>query len=300
MINISINKKKFENLDFLIPKNELHPEFWIDNDLEKEISLKLTEISTDILKQIKINFDIDDVVITGSIAGFNWHKLSDIDLHIILDFKQIDDNFELVKRLLDEIRINWNKTHDIMIKGHEVELYFQHIDEEHESNGVWSVYKGEWRQIPKKTKSDFNLRTTERKAEAIAKSIDHVEELFSRGEHEQAFRYAKKIRKKISTMRSSGLSDEGIYSPENLAFKMLRNSNYLQKLSDLRVKSYDSFMSLNEMYLKDYFNEQVDDEHMIYGDGGGIDSLLDDSVPAPWEKDNKNELWICRFGANTY
>ena len=71
---------------------------------------------------------------------------------------------------------------------------------------------------------------------------------------------------------------------------MLRNSNYLQKLSDLRVKSYDSFMSLNEMYLKDYFNEQVDDEHMIYGDGGGIDSLMDDSVPAPWEKDNKNEL----------
>jgi len=56
MINISINKKKFENLDFLIPKDELHPEFWIDNDLEKEISLKLTEISTDILKQIKINF----------------------------------------------------------------------------------------------------------------------------------------------------------------------------------------------------------------------------------------------------
>ena len=46
----------------------------------------------------------------------------------------------------------------------------------------------------------------------------------------------------------------------------------------------------NEIYLKDYFNEQIDDEHMIYGDGGGIDSLMDDSVPAPWEKDSKNEL----------
>ena len=142
----------------------------------------------------------------------------------------------------------------------------------------------------KKADTDLDLRTTEIKAENIARSIEHVEHLFATKEYKDCFEYAKKIRKKISTMRKAGLQQEGIYSPENLAFKMLRNSGYLEKLSNLRVKSYDQMMSLNEAFLKDYFNEQKDEEYMIYGDGGGIDALMDDSIPAPWEKDKKDEL----------
>jgi hypothetical protein len=42
-----------------------------------------------------------------------------------------------------------------------------------------------------------------------------------------------------------GLSDQGIYSPENLAFKMLRNAGYLEKLSALKIEAYDKMMSLS-------------------------------------------------------
>ena len=42
-----------------------------------------------------------------------------------------------------------------------------------------------------------------------------------------------------------GLSDQGIFSPENLAFKMLRNAGYLEKLSALKIESYDRMMSLS-------------------------------------------------------
>ena len=45
-------------------------------------------------------------------------------------------------------------------------------------------------------------------------------------------------------MRKSGLEEEGIFSPENLAFKMLRNSGHLQKLSALKITAYDMMMSL--------------------------------------------------------
>jgi len=290
MINVSIKKSQFENFDFLKPKSELYSKFWTNGELVEEVSDHLVKIATDILKKLDMDINIKDVVITGSIASYNWHSLSDIDLHIILDFNQVDDNFELVKRFLDEIRINWNKTHDIFIRGHEVELYFQHSEEEHKANGVWSLYQGQWFEPPKKADTDLDLRTTEIKAENIARSIEHVEHLFATKEYEDCFEYAKKIRKKISTMRKAGLQQEGIYSPENLAFKMLRNSGYLEKLSNLRVKSYDQMMSLNEAFLKDYFNEQKDEEYMIYGDGGGIDALMDDSIPAPWEKDKKDEL----------
>ena len=71
---------------------------------------------------MEINADVKDINITGSTASYNWHSGSDIDLHILLDFAEIDKNLELVKRMLDQSRINWNKTHDIFIRGHEVEI----------------------------------------------------------------------------------------------------------------------------------------------------------------------------------
>ena len=44
-------------------------------------------------------------------------------------------------------------------------------------------------------------------------------------------------------MRSDGLEDEGIYSVENLAFKLLRNSGQIAKLMNLGNDSYDSEFS---------------------------------------------------------
>ena len=60
---------------------------------------------------------------------------------------------------------------------------------------------------------------------------------------------AEKLSEKIRKLRSSGLEDEGIYSVENLAFKLLRNSGKMNKLMDLRSKSYDMIMSLGEIPL---------------------------------------------------
>ena len=69
--------------------------------------------------------------------------------------------------------------------------------------------------------------------------------MYKNKEYRGVYQYSKKIKNKISRMRRSGLNREGIYSPENLAFKMLRNSGYLEKVSSLKIKSYDNMMSLN-------------------------------------------------------
>ena len=47
-------------------------------------------------------------------------------------------------------------------------------------------------------------------------------------------------------MRSSGLRAEGVYSSENLAFKMLRINLDLEKLSNLKTNSYDKMMSVTD------------------------------------------------------
>jgi hypothetical protein len=83
------------------------------------------------------------------------------------------------------------------------------------------------------------------KAGALAQSIDHLADMFQDKKYKESYEYSGKIKKKIANMRSAGLADDGIYSPENLAFKVLRNEGYLEKLSSLKIQSYDKMMSLN-------------------------------------------------------
>ena len=282
MIKLSIKNQKFTNSGLLTPKNTLNPKIWTDMEIDPEVQAQLEAIAQDVIKNMEINADVKDIIITGSSASYNWHSGSDIDLHILLDFTEIDKNLELVKRMLDQSRINWNKTHDIFIRGHEVEIYFQDINEPHESLGIWSILKEEWIAEPVQLKPELDLRTAEKKAEHIAKAIDHAVETFEGGDNLDAYEYATKIKKKIANLRSTGLSREGVYSPENLAFKMLRNSNYLEKLSNIKIDSYDKMMSIQEMYIKDYFNTNKDKEHMEFEGKYDLEELLDPEGPAPW------------------
>ena len=231
------------NTKLLKPKKRLFPKFWSKGYLNPIVSRKLMAIADDIIKSLDLDHDVEDIVITGSIASYNWHELSDIDLHIMLDFEKIDKNFDLVKRMLDQTRINWNKKHNIFIAGKEVEIYFQHYTEPHEANGIWSLSLETWLAQPVRLNPEIDVANTEKKAEAIARQVDHLSLLFKDGKYKDTYEYCKKIKDKISKMRRSGLADEGIFSPENLAFKMLRNAGYLEKISSLKVFSYDKMMS---------------------------------------------------------
>ena len=163
----------------------------------------------------------------------------------MLDFDKIDDNFDLVKRMLNQTRINWNKKHNILIDGKEVELYFQHYTEPHEANGIYSLELEKWLAEPVRLNPEIDIVTTEKKAEAIAQQIEHLFEMFSDEKYKETYEYADKVKVKIAKMRQLGLSDQGIYSPENLAFKMLRNAGYLEKLTALKIEAYDKMMSVS-------------------------------------------------------
>tara|TARA_B100001057_G_C22798308_1_gene930563 strand:- start:457 stop:1269 length:813 start_codon:yes stop_codon:yes gene_type:complete len=250
MINISVKKYKLDiskefNTGLLKPKDTLYTKFWKNNKLDPIVARKLMKIADDIIESLDLDVDVEDVVITGSIASYNWHDLSDVDLHIMLDFNKIDDNFDLVKRMLDQLRINWNKKHNIMIYDKEVELYFQHYTEPHEANGIYSLNLEKWLALPVRLDPEIDIITTEKKAEAIAQQIEHLFDMFKEKKFKETYEYADKVKVKIARMRRLGLSDQGLYSPENLAFKMLRNAGYLEKLSALKIESYDRMMSLS-------------------------------------------------------
>tara|TARA_Y100000310_G_scaffold199817_1_gene199850 strand:- start:1337 stop:2251 length:915 start_codon:yes stop_codon:yes gene_type:complete len=298
MIKINI-KQKGSNFDFfkskLKPRDSLLQDIWIGEDtINPDVSERLIEIATSILESMDIDVKVEDIILTGSIAGYNWHDLSDIDLHIVLNFLEIDENIGLVKRMLDQSRINWNKTHDIFIMDKEVELYFQDVNETHESNGIWSLLQDKWLAEPVHLEMNVDLAGVEKKAEAIAKSIEYIENIISDEKYKEANDYASKLKKKISRMRKSGLAEEGIYSPENLAFKMLRNAGWLGRLSNSKIESYDKMMSLSLSEsnktieeIKDYFNNIQDEDYMKYEGHplSSIENLMNPDSPAPWDED---------------
>ena len=58
-------------------------------------------------------------------------------------------------------------------------------------------------------------------------------------------RSVERIKEKIRRMRRAGLdSPKQEFSPENIAFKILRREDTLQKLNDLKYDAYDQLMSV--------------------------------------------------------
>lgn len=228
----------------------LHPKFWSRRDLSMPVRRKLIKIAYDVARELQIFDFVDDIIVTGSIATYNWHSLSDIDLHIVLDFSKVDKNISLVKKYLDSQKALWNKNHDIMINDHEVEIYFQDSNENHEADGIYSVQMGSWIKKPEKKKTKLDINSAEKKADSVYNEIQLLQDMFAKKKYRLVYGLSEKLKSKIKTMRSSGLSKDGIYSPENLAFKILRNNGLLEILSTLKNLSYDKLMSTSDVRIK--------------------------------------------------
>ena len=118
-------------------KDELNPKIWTDFEINEEVREDLLRIAQDFYNSTTLEADVKDVVLTGSLSNYNWsEKYSDYDLHILIDFKEVNEDIELVKKYVDAAKNNFNKEHDIHIKGYEVEVYIQDVSEYTISNGA--------------------------------------------------------------------------------------------------------------------------------------------------------------------
>jgi len=226
---------------------ELNQQIW-DGEMGVRPGVKaaIMDIVDEFLEGLDLEAEVKDVIITGSIANYNWSKFSDIDVHILVDFAEVNDNTKMVKKFFDSVRSNWNKLHMINVKGHEVELYVQEESEPHVSTGVYSLLTDKWLVKPKKVKPELDKETATKKMLDISREIDKLSIIHDRGQHKSAFDLAERIKEKIKRMRRSGLDRSGIYSPENLAFKMLRRSGDIEQLFSIYTQAYDKLYSLDQ------------------------------------------------------
>ena len=237
----SIDVSSFEVHD------EINQDFWNqpEDRLDPEIREKLLAIAQDFYDSLEVgDAQFSDITFTGSLAALNYSKFSDVDLHILVDFSDVDDKTELVREYFNAMKSVWNRLHDILIKGYEVEVYVQDINDPHEAQGLYSVLNNEWIKFPTPEKSNFDKDNVKKKAASLMDQIDRVTKLIDEKKYEEAEHYAEKIKLKIRKMRKTGLETIGAYSVENLAFKVLRRNDYLEKLSNAKREAYDSIHSL--------------------------------------------------------
>jgi hypothetical protein len=232
--------------------DELNKDFWNQEDdkLDPEIRQKLIAIANDFWNSLEVgDAEYDDITFTGSLAAHNYSQFSDVDLHLLVDFSQVDDKVDLVREYFNAMKSIWNRLHDILIKGYEVEIYVQDINDPHEAQGLYSVLNDEWLKKPILDKQDFDKDNVRKKAAGLMDQIDRLEPLIEEGKYEEAEKYADKLKAKIRKMRKTGLETVGAYSVENLAFKVLRRNGYLEKLSDAKREAYDKMLSIKERQL---------------------------------------------------
>lgn len=226
--------------------DELNPQFWGKDELLKpEVRQALLKISVEFIKYCKIqDKKFSDLLFVGSNANYNYTPYSDIDLHILTDFKEIDADPEMIGEFFKVKKELWSLEHDITIDDHSVECFIQDSNEPNVSSGIYSVMKNEWIKKPMKKFITIDEPNVQMKVADIVNKIDIIEDDFNKGE--DVTEKAKSVKDKIKKMRQTGLYKEGEFSTENLTFKILRNSGYLDKLSDLKNDSFDRKLSINE------------------------------------------------------
>jgi len=213
-------------------QSQLNPALWDGDKLKPKLRLQLLKIAKYFYKFLVhgVHVKVKDVTLTGSNANYNWTDKSDIDLHIIINYKDVPghEDATFVRDYMMAKKTIWNNKYPLMYKGMRIELYAQDQNEPHASSGVYSVLHDTWLMVPNSEMISIEDEAIDQKAKPYEYEIDKLDP-----DDDQLLDKITSIKARLKTLRQSGLQSTGEYSLENLAFKSLRNSGHLERLSNL-------------------------------------------------------------------
>lgn len=282
MINGIFNKEI--NFSSFKVKDKLNPKFWPNGKLNSRVRLKLMDITDDFINELSINWVKPiDVILTGSIANYNWSRYSDVDIHILIDFKQVySKSSEFVDDYFKAKKENWLSEHNnLKIYGYPIEISVEDSNVKNNSSGRYSLYKNKWIVEPNDFQDvDLNKDYIKNRAVSIMSQIDDIEKSMKTEtdtyKYEEYGNKAQRIFDKLKKMRTEGLaSTKKEMSSGNIIYKIIRRSGYLDKIWDIINSSYDKANSINESYQ--------------YGNANNISAGI---IPFRMNKDGKTEVFL--------
>ncbi len=247
-VECDIELNEISPKDVVVPKELIHQDLnikiWDENkQLRREVRKKLLKIAKEFYENIGIKPTIKHVYMIGSMANYNWSSKSDIDLHIFFDFSEVSNNRELVEQFFWAKKSLWNLKHDIKIRGFDVEIYCNDINDKNYSSGVYDIYHNHWVNEPQIENFTIDNNAIKTKLVSLINQIEDLQnnkKQTSQEKHDNAL----KLKEKLANMRQSGLEQGGEFSLENISFKYLRNNGYLDTLYSIAKQTFDDNLSL--------------------------------------------------------
>jgi hypothetical protein len=223
--------------------NQLNPKLFSDGRLKGEVRGKLLQFAETWREFAMIPKEmVEDVVMTGGNANYNYTDLSDIDVHLVVDRDGFGLPRDFIDQFLQDKKILWTMTHpDIKVYGYPLEPYAQDPAESIPmGQGQYSLMNDDWIQMPLNLHLDFSTN------KVLQDKVEHYKQVIDRLIRSHADDKAlKAIKTKITAARGPAIAKEGEFSLENLVFKELRNRGLLDRLNRYEKGLVDGNLGLS-------------------------------------------------------
>ena len=211
----------FEFTDPIEVHDILNPNLWDGDHLRKDVHVALLRIAKEFYDFLNVDVRVDDVIVSGSQANYNYTKHSDLDLHLIVPYSQVQCDVG-VAELFDTKRKLWKEEHDITVNGVPVELYVEDIEEPAVSS-TYSIVKNQWVKQPVQSDVKYNRDEIEDSVTAWERLIKHAIE-------QKNLSLCLQLKDLLKKYRKLGLKKSGEFGAPNLIFKSLRNDGVVDQL----------------------------------------------------------------------
>jgi len=230
-------------------QNTLQPKIWLGENqkMNPKVRQNILEISYQFIDSFGLDVVIDDIIVTGSIANYNWSEYSDVDLHILVDYGQFQKEMkDVYVEYFDLKKIVFNQKRNLKMFGFDVEVFVEDSDVKGISGGVYSILNDEWIKKPQKEKFKVEKSEIIKNAKKWMRLIDNLIKHLNGEDVETIRNSVKVIKDKLKKFRVSGLNKGGELGLENLVFKVLRRNGYIEKLYNIPMDIIDKKLSLDE------------------------------------------------------
>ena len=232
-------------------QDKLNPKFWINNKINSRVRLKLLDLADEFIESLAVDWvKPKDIVITGSIANYNWSKYSDVDVHILIDFKEVWKKTEFVQDYFDSKKALWAQEHEqLKIYGFPVEMYVEDTNGDNPSSGIYSLNKNKWIVEPNDFQdAQLNEPFIKDKAAKIMTEIDNIDDKIKKETDNHKLEVLstklKKLFDKLHKQRQESLDKNGEMGTYNIIWKVLRRSGHLDKIWEIINTVYNRVNSI--------------------------------------------------------
>jgi hypothetical protein len=219
--------------------SRLNPKLWRGDILKPDVRESLLRFGRAWQGYAKIPEEaVHDVLFVGGNASYYYGEDSDIDVHLLIDKASLGHG-EIIDEFLDDRKSLWTMKHNVTVRGYPLEPYAQDLSESvPQGQGVYSLIHETWIDRPVLTKYDPDHDAQ------LARKVVHWKRTIDKAIEDGGAEHLSMLKEKLKDMRTRAIKSGGELSQNNLVFKELRNSGYLDRLKEKKRAEVDKELSL--------------------------------------------------------